>query len=128
MELYRISIPKDDAWKVIEKIGEDNFAHFVDLNKNEKVFNLPYAYRIKMCDETERRIQYLLARTAELKVPCYRPKDELIQNTWVMKLAETRNKSRELLFDSIEQDIVQKEQFVMSQNKIIDDMRTAINK
>jgi len=45
-----------------------------------------------------------------------------------MKLAETRNKSRELLFDSIEQDIVQKEQFVMSQNKIIDDMRSAINK
>jgi len=60
MELYRMSIPKDDAWRVVESIGNNSFAHFIDLNKNEQVFNLPYAFRIKMCDDTERRIQYLI--------------------------------------------------------------------
>lgn len=33
MELYRISIPKDDVWRVVEEIGNRNFAHFIDLNK-----------------------------------------------------------------------------------------------
>ncbi len=33
MELYRLTIPKDDAWKVIESLGNKNVAHFVDLNK-----------------------------------------------------------------------------------------------
>ena len=33
MELYRISIPKDDVWRVAEEIGNRNFAHFIDLNK-----------------------------------------------------------------------------------------------
>ena len=75
MELYRISIPKDDAWTVIKAIGESNFAHFIDLNKNEKVFNLPYAYRIKLCEETERRLAFLIAKSKELKVPVTRPKD-----------------------------------------------------
>jgi hypothetical protein len=56
MELYRISIPKDDAWTVVEALGHKNFAHFIDLNKDVQIFNLPYAFRIKMCDETERRI------------------------------------------------------------------------
>jgi len=35
MELYRITIPKDDAWRVIDSLGHQNFAHFIDLNKNE---------------------------------------------------------------------------------------------
>lgn len=56
MELYRISIPKDDSWVVVNALGQKNFAHFIDLNKQEQLFNLPYQFRIKMCDETERRI------------------------------------------------------------------------
>ena len=56
MELYRITVPKDDAWRVIESLGNLDLAHFIDLNKNENAFNLPYATRVKLCDETERRI------------------------------------------------------------------------
>lgn len=100
--MYRISIPKDDAWKVVKLIGDNHFAHFIDLNKNEKVFNLPYAFRIKMCDETERRLAYLIAKSKELKVPCTRPKTLEIQDQEIMKIAETRSQSVDLLFDSIE--------------------------
>jgi len=60
MELYRIFIPKDDAWNVVQAIGQKNFAHFIDLNRHLQAFQMPYALRIKLCDETERRLQYLL--------------------------------------------------------------------
>ena len=60
MELYRLTIPKDDSWRVIESLGNLDLAHFIDLNKNEQPFSLPYATRVKLCDETERRIQYLI--------------------------------------------------------------------
>lgn len=56
MELYRVTIPKDDAWKVVEALGHTNAAHWVDLNKNEQPFNLPYAQRIKLCDDVERKV------------------------------------------------------------------------
>lgn len=35
MELYRVTIPKDDAWKVVEALGAIDVAHFIDLNKSE---------------------------------------------------------------------------------------------
>ena len=35
MELYKITIPKDDAWHVIEAFGQKGFAHLIDLNKQE---------------------------------------------------------------------------------------------
>ena len=128
MELYRISVPKDDAWRVIEKIGEQNFAHFVDLNKNEKVFNLPYASQIKMCDEAERRLQYLIQKSHDMKVPCTRPQTLNSQNFQVNKMAEARSKAREILFESISEDINEKEKFVQQQTKMIGEMQANINK
>jgi len=56
MELYKMTIPKDDAWRVIEALGHKDFAHFIDLNKQEQLFNLPFAFQIKACEETERRL------------------------------------------------------------------------
>lgn len=113
MELYRISIPKDDAWTVIEALGHKNFAHFIDLNKNEQIFNLPYAFRIKMCDETERRIQFLINKSKEMKISVTRPNDIETLERKIIVMANQRQCSIPLLFDTIERDIIAKEQFVV---------------
>lgn len=74
MELYRIIIPKDDAWKVVEALGNTEAAHFIDLNKNEQPFMLPYAQRIKICDETERKVSYLINKCKEYRIKLFKPK------------------------------------------------------
>jgi hypothetical protein len=38
MELYRLSVPKDEAWQVVEEIGNRGYAHFIDLNKEAQTF------------------------------------------------------------------------------------------
>ena len=57
MTLYQIAIPKDDAWDVMNLLGNLNVAHFINLNKGEQPFNLPYANQIKRCEETERKLR-----------------------------------------------------------------------
>lgn len=37
-------------------LGLLNVAHFINLNKNEQPFNLPYVNQIRRCEETERRL------------------------------------------------------------------------
>ena len=56
MLLYQVTIPKDEAWVVMDGLGGLNVAHFINLNKGEQPFNLPYANQIKRCEETERRL------------------------------------------------------------------------
>jgi len=34
MELYRITIPKDNAQTIIERMGDMAKFHFIDVNKN----------------------------------------------------------------------------------------------
>jgi hypothetical protein len=43
MTLFQLRVPKDDAWDVMNQLGDLDVAHFINLNKNEQPFNLPYA-------------------------------------------------------------------------------------
>jgi hypothetical protein len=36
VDLYKIAIPKDSDWEVMNRLGHANFLHFVDLNKHEQ--------------------------------------------------------------------------------------------
>jgi V-type H+-transporting ATPase subunit a len=47
MSLYEITIPKDNAWEIMNELGNLNSLHFLDLNKEEQVFNLVYAASIR---------------------------------------------------------------------------------
>jgi len=56
MELFQVTMSKDDAWTIMNELGQLDTLHFVDLNKDEQSFNLPYAQEIRRCDETFRKI------------------------------------------------------------------------
>jgi hypothetical protein len=42
MQLYQLSIPKDDCWKIMNDFGELGLSHFLDLNADESPLTLPY--------------------------------------------------------------------------------------
>jgi hypothetical protein len=46
MELYRVTIPKDYAWQVLETLGDMGLAHFIHMNRETGAFLGPYAERI----------------------------------------------------------------------------------
>lgn len=47
MKLYKLFVPKDDAWNVMNEFGDLGLAHFIDLNKEESPYSLPYTTQIK---------------------------------------------------------------------------------
>jgi hypothetical protein len=60
MDLYRVTIPKDSDWQVLETLGEMGLAHFINMNKDETPFKLPYSTRIGQCDDVERKLIYMI--------------------------------------------------------------------
>lgn len=60
MELYQVTMSKDDSWQVMNELGNMGVVHFVDLNKNEQPFHLPYANQIKRTEETLKKLSYIL--------------------------------------------------------------------
>jgi len=56
MRLYQLTVPKDDAWEIMNDFGENGLSHFIDLNKDEQPYSLPYTPQVKACEESERKL------------------------------------------------------------------------
>jgi hypothetical protein len=50
MFFYQFTCFKDNSWKVISELGKLDSLDFVDLNKGEQPFNLPYGHTLKRCE------------------------------------------------------------------------------
>ena len=57
MEMYQVTMPKDDAWYTMNELGNLGVIHFIDVNKAEQSFHLPYAEQIKRCEDALRRLK-----------------------------------------------------------------------
>ena len=58
MEMFQVTMPKDDAWYIMNELGNLGVVQFVDLNKSEQPFHLTYATQIRRCDEALKKLWY----------------------------------------------------------------------
>ena len=42
MNLFKMIMNKDQEYSIVSVIGEQDMAHFVDMNGGEEIFRLPY--------------------------------------------------------------------------------------
>lgn len=112
MELYRITVPKDEAYRLIERMGDMGQFHFIDLNKHEKAFSLPYASRIKAAEDCERRLIFLLKTCKDSRIRVIHPQDIEDYKKRIVMIAGEKHKAVNLLFDVFDNTIKEIEQFV----------------
>ena len=117
MDLYEITIPKDNSWEIMNKLGDIGCMHFINLNKEEQIFNLTFAPFIKRCEETEKRITFIEQECKRHHVPMKKPVSvqEFLINIGAMQ--ENMKKAGNLFFESIEEEIRHKEKFVQEQTR-----------
>ena len=54
-------------------LGDLGSAHFIDLHVDESTYGLPYTGRIKLIEESERKLHYLLAECKRYFLPLTPP-------------------------------------------------------
>lgn len=47
MKLYQLTVPKDEVQNAMNQIGDVGQMHFIDLNKEESAYGLPYTRELK---------------------------------------------------------------------------------
>lgn len=128
MELFKLTTPKDDAWKVVETLGHESLVQFMNMNEGKEVTKLIYQERIKLCEETERRILFLLNTCKENYIQIMRPENVEVFMRNIQSIENEKKKSHDLLFDSIETEVRDCESFVTTQRETIDDIKSNISK
>ena len=112
-----MTMAKDDAWFIMNELGSIGSVHFVDLNKGEQAFSLPYAGQIRRCDESLRRLEYDLSifilGFSIINKECKKLKIKIDKVGTVQRfvgalsrLREERRKAENVFLDEIEQDVI----------------------
>lgn len=123
MNLYQLTVPKDDSWEVMDRLGLLNVAHFLNLNKSEQPFNLPYVSQIRRCEETERRLLHILHECRQMRVKVTKPRSQTEFLEQLKEISDQRRKAMSMLFEEIEQEVLQKERFVTDQMEKLREMQ-----
>jgi hypothetical protein len=109
MELYQVTMSKDDAWFVTNALGLNGQLHFIDLNKGENNFHLPYYGQLGRCEQAIRGLDIIAAECKKLKIKV--PKVGSVEQfqTALDRVLAERRKAENVLLDEIEADVAQKE-------------------
>lgn len=107
MRLYQLNVPKDDAWNVMNEFGDVGKAQFIDLNKDESPYNLPYTNQIKSCEETERKLQYILDQCKKNYIKVTPPENIEGFLFQLKRIKDNKRKAINLLLEEIQRDISQ---------------------
>ena len=100
----------------MNEFGEDGSVQFLDLNRDEQPFNLPYTTQVKQCEESERKLAYLEQSCSDNYVKVIPPKviDQYLNA--IQQYKEKENKAQQLLMEGINKEISDQEKFVKDQN------------
>lgn len=126
MKLYQLQVPKDDAWSVMNTIGEIGFSQFLDLNKEEAPHSLPFTKQVKQCEEAERKLAYLQDQCRRHFVQITPPDniDGFIYH--LNRIKDNKRKAIHLLLDEIMKEIHQQEKFIQDQNMRLKESEVAL--
>ena len=81
-----------------------------------------------MCEETDRRILFLLNTCREHHIKINKPENVEVFARNISSIENEKKKSHDLLFDAIESDVRDCESFVMTQRETIDEIKSNISK
>lgn len=111
----------------MQGLGHMAICHFIDLNKQEQAFSLPYSARIKAAEDCERRLIYLMNKCKESRIRVMPPISIDDYKLRITIVAEEKRRAENLLFDALDFDVQEKEKFVIQQSKTIQEMKANIN-
>jgi V-type H+-transporting ATPase subunit a len=128
MSLYEVSVPKDNAWDIMNTLGRLDAMHFIDLNTDEQPFNLTFVNWVKRCDDTLRRISLIKDECVRLGVHIKKPKSpqQFLDN--ISAMHRGRKKSASLYFEEVEIQMKEKEKFVAQQTDVLKNMHGNLNR
>ena len=73
MKLYQVTVPKDDANKVLNRFGSLGKVQFLDLNAETSPLALPFTNMIRNLEESERKLVYLIEQYNKYNVKLSQP-------------------------------------------------------
>ena len=102
-------------------------AHFVDVNGDREVYTLPYVDMLRRCEESERKMLFVLKQCEKHQVTTERVRAVEQLTELSQAYAEERKTSVQGLFDVIDREVGNMDSFINEQSDQARQMREEMN-
>lgn len=128
MGYYQLIMPRENAWEILNDLGEANALQFVDRNPDDMAFSRPFAAQIKRCEEIEAHLKSVESFMIRFNKKVARCSDT---NAFLMNLRKflaTRNRSEISYLDEVEFEVNDKAKQLDEQIKTFDNLKLKFHK
>lgn len=107
-------------------LGEAGCLHFIDVNRGEQTFNLPFAKQIKKCDDSLRQIEAFeqACQTYGIKIETIKSKAEF--QSAIVEIAKNLGKSQQLMLEPIQLEVEKRDAFIKGQTNTLKELSSAL--
>ncbi|CAD8152710.1 unnamed protein product [Paramecium pentaurelia] len=128
MGYYKLIIPRESAWNVMNELAELDCIHFVDYDPTLPMINRPFANYIKRCDDLLIKLQLIEHEMKKYykKITYCKDVNFLIKN--FKQIIKERSKASHTYLDEIENDIDKKHQQLIEQSTNMENLHERRNK
>ena len=112
MNLYKLIMSKDQEYNIIDIVGQCEMAHFVNVNEEEQIFKLQYADMVKRCDESERKVAFIMQQCKQHNIELNKVENINMLSQACKDIAKERQVSVPTLFDSVEKEVSEIQDFI----------------
>ena len=102
-------------------------AHFVDVNGEEEVYMLPYVDMLRRCEESERKMLFVHKQCEMHQIPLNKCRTVEMLTELTQAFAEERKTSVHGLFDIIDREVGNMDNFINEQSDNARQMREEMN-
>ena len=92
-------------------------AHFINVNQDEQVFKLQYADMVRRCDESERKVAFIIQQCKIHDIHLNKIDSVESMGEVLKDVARERQVSLETLFESVEKEVNEIQEFILQQTE-----------
>ena len=92
-------------------------AHFINVNQDEQVFKLQYADMVRRCDESERKVAFIIQQCKIHDIHLNKIDSVESMGEVLRDVARERQVSLETLFESVEKEVNEIQEFILQQTE-----------
>ena len=122
MGYFNIVLPRNDAWEILNELGEIPALQFIDQNAADATFARPYNSYVKRCEEMENKIKSIEVEMTKFGKEVTRCDDVKTYLNNLKIFMNARNQAGHTYFEELEGELDEKLKRINDQIKTYDSL------
>lgn len=127
MNYYSLAMPRENAWDILNDLGEISSLQFIDQHPNVAFFTRPFANFIRRCEEMKLKLDFIEEKMNLFGNSIKKCEDYEAFLKHMHNILSKRDKAQNTYFEELEVEVLEKHDYLNNQISNFDNITQKLN-